>query len=297
MPAPARAKIKAEPDAALPLRWPELEEDAVPLHVSIGSGAVLRGVENGEEVARIPEGRGVLGLQVLDRREGRLVVTPSRRACSTEARWAGAIEIEFALDESSLIPVAGRSITRRFPDGTELEIAAGAPLFPRAAGRFELVLDNLSLELDFEEDPTVREYRPKSVRQPGKPSRWVAWGPGDRSELFVGPYALRRPSASTPIFELIDARAGLLRSRRDCAWIVARIEPLPSEFAELPSTPARELEMLEEGELLYWPGGAWAGRVRARVELPRAQVPGAAEGLRCLDFDPLVLCLRADSAG
>jgi hypothetical protein len=192
-----KLEITAEQTEETPPRWPRTQLDHE--HVLIGPGSSIHAVEGFAEVARLPDDAGFLDLRVVDHRDGWIIVNPS-----PTHQQLRSVELEFAVPEASLHPAAKQTIRRQYDDGTELEIAAGAPLRPVGPHQYELIVDGVGLILNFDEDPTTLHYRPGPARRARKPDLRVLWDWSEPTELWVGP---RQPpsSSSTDLHDCWDS--------------------------------------------------------------------------------------------
>ncbi|WP_106393136.1 hypothetical protein [Enhygromyxa salina] len=258
---------------------------------------MIHSPEHFGEVARLPPDAGFLRLRVIERRDGWLIARPSPTELSLRH-----VDVELALADSSLHPAAKQWTRRRYDDGTEIEIARGAPLRAIGDQRYELIVDGVGLALDFDEDPTTLYFHPSSRRRARKPDQRVDWDWSGPGELLVGPQALHAAGpALVATFELNDRRARLVAFERHEARIIARVAP--TGRVPDPAVGAAELELgwesIESGTTLYWPGGAFAGHVRHTIDVRPSASSGSAAGLSCYAIAPLELCTdpSPESAG
>lgn len=281
-----RRKLPEARSVPEPPRWPTVE--ASHDHVLIGPTSVIHSPEHFGEVARLPSDAGFLRLRVVERREGWLIAIPARTEPSLRS-----LDLEFALAESSLHPAAKNWTRRRYDDGTEVEIARGAPLRALGPGRYEVVIDGVGLALDFDDDPTTLYFHPSSHRRARKPASLIDWDWSEPGQLLVGPEALHATGpAVVTAFELHDRRARLVALERHEAWIIARLSPSARVPDPSAAEPEHGWESIESGTTLYWPGGTLAGRVRHTIDVRPSTRSGTAAGLRCYVVVPLELCIE-----
>jgi hypothetical protein len=286
---------RVEPRVVEPWQAPSGTE--APDHVVIGPGAIIHASEGFAEVARLPPDAGMLGLRVLELGYW-IVATPSTQSCTTSTSLFRDVDIRLAVDVKSLVPVAKAGFSTRFPDGTGVTVARGAPMRRVDALRFELVAEGVGVPLRFDLDPTTWFHAPDSVRFNRKPHDGYIWDWSGPLELEVGPTKLRasgRPNA--PFVELVDRPQRRVELNGDCARITAKI----GGDGQLPATrsmpiggaPDPERTRLEAGTRLIWPTGEFAGHVRNPVEVRPSDAD--TEGLRCFEFEPFVLCVDPSS--
>lgn len=291
------SRVSSSDSTEVTVEWPEQREGSEPEladHVVVAGGTPIHAGPDLVEVARLADHRP-LGLRILDQRNGWIIATPSHESCTTQNDLFRHVELELAVRESALIPVALEHVSASFDDGSHVTIARGAPLRALGGQRFELALESFTVTLPLQKARTGARHRPGNVYSNHKPLPGVIWVWDGPQRLRLGDAQLSPTSPAARLHVEITSETDRLgRSAGSCVDLVAFIEgdgDLPP-FAprSLPSHSVGKTDRLEAGTRLYWPKGDLAGRMRATLELqPLKRRPWPGSG-PCYEFSPLVLC-------